>query len=309
VKLISILILAVLVTIAWFWNPGKPPRFDTADVGLHSFKEEVYGDAVKPACCRVLVPYICRAVNEASPGIIHKVSSAILSARPLSDMRWDLSVAPAYLAAAGIAFMAFVVVGLTSGKATLVLAAASIGPHVNLGDPVTIAAFSTGIFACSTGRHRVFWLAFAVASLNRETAPLMLIPFVLSGGKISHGLVGLALFTAWRVAVVQAYADNDMDMLWFTFVRNVKMISPPSTTTVMAAASFLAIMLVGMSGLPSWMRYSWWTMLACLVVSAVLFGQPERMRMWGEVLPLAAAGFSSGVNGLKSMHWSKPWET
>lgn len=295
-----VLVLSVLVTIAWMWNPGHTPRFDLSDTGYQSFREEVYGDAPKGVCYRVFVPYLCRAANAVAPGWSVRMMEKAVQSPPLMEMEWDEptyvnSMLPAYAMAGAIALVSFLILGFTCGPWALLLAWAAIGPHGGVGDPVTLAAFGLAVWSLLRRKTWTFWLAFAVASLNRETAPLMLLWWLMAGRSIRAFGAGAACWIVLRGILANVYADNSMQMCWSLLEHNLKMIQPLSATTLFASIPVALLLLTGLQKQPNWMRTGYWVGTVLIAGMAILWSRPERMRTYLELLPMAAMSLEAGV--------------
>jgi len=298
---VAIIALALLVSIAWMWNPGHAPRFDIADTGYYSFHDEVYGAAPKGICYRVFAPYLCRLANEEMPQVANWALARIVAVRPFNEMSWDKLMLRAYFMAGLLALGSFLVLGLTSGWMALLLAWAAIGPHGGVGDPVTLAAFGLAFWALRNDRSRWFWVAFAVAALNRETAPLMLIWWVMSGGRVKTAVLAMVAWVALRGILAEVYAGNSLEMCWPMLERNLKMIQPLSMTTLLAGLGGSALLCGGLKSLPSWVPVSYVVGLVLLVGMAVLWSRPERMRTYLELLPMAAVAMNGGFRSFVSL--------
>lgn len=291
----AVLLLALIVTTAWLWNPGRAPRFDNADDGFPSFRAEVYGGAPKGICYRVFVPSIARVAQDWTPAVIRRPLVALAGYVPFSLMRLEDGLMPAYAAVGAVSFAAYLALGLFAGPLALLLAWAAIGPHGGLGDPVTLAAFSCGVWALSAGKPRAFWLAFAVAALNRETAGLLLIWWCLAGRSLRAAGVGFVCWCVLRGLLALHFEGNEMKMCWPMLARNVKLIAPLSATTALAYLFGGFLLARGLAQVAPWQRRGFLVGLLLLAVMAALWSRPERARGYLELLPLAALAMGRGL--------------
>ena len=283
--------LACVVTFAWLWNPGHAPRYDNADGGYPDFRAEVYGGAPKGICYRILVPYIARAAHLASPPL-DQMANLI----PMRYMRLDQDMMTAHVAVAGISFAGYLALGWFAGPLALLLAWAAIGPHGGLGDPVTLGAFALGVWALEKRQARAFWLAFVIAALNRETAPLLLVWWCLSGRSIRAAVAALGFWCIMRGLLGLAYADNSMEMCWPMLAHNIKSITPLSATSLFAFSGAWLLIVRGMRTMQDWERRGLVIGFVALTSMAILWSRPERLRSYLELVPLAALAIERGIN-------------
>lgn len=272
-----------LVTIAWMWNPGHAPRFDVGDTEYYNFAQEISGQAPKGICYRVLGPTICRLANAASP-----VLAPLAGMKPLTEMNLDPGLMGGYAAAGVLALAGFAALGWVTGIFGLLLAWATIGPHGGVGDPITLGAFSVGVWAIYWRHKTAFWIAFVVASLNRETAPLMLLWYVMATKDWRGTLIGAAGWLVLRAALAEVFRGNELQMCWPMLERNLKMIGPLSLTTLAAYSALFVAVVCGSRKWPDWFRHGFVIGAVLLVVMAVLWSRPERGRVYWEILPMAA---------------------
>jgi hypothetical protein len=244
------------------------------------------------------MPYICRAANAITPDRAADKLAGLAGTAPLGEMNLDPAMMPAYAAAGAAALASFLAAGLLIGPLAVLLALAAIGPFGGVGDPVTLGAFSLAVWAIRSNRNKWFWVAFALASLNRETAPLMLLWWVLSGRSILKASGALIAWAVLRGILALVYEDNSMSMCWSMLERNLKMIQPISATTLVATLVAWALILRGLREQPDWFRWGYWTGAVLLVGMAILWSRPERLRVYLEILPLAAIAMQSGLNSI-----------
>lgn len=300
--------LACVVTVAWMWNPGHHPRYDQTDAGYQSFRDEIEGRAPKGVCYRVLVPSICRAAQETMPGFAREIIANLVDHSPASSMQLDRDLLPAHAAAAAVALVSYIVLGVLFGPLALLLAWAAIGSHGGVGDPVTAAAFATAVWALAAGRLRWFWLAFVAASLNRETAPLMLVWWVLAGNRLRWAAFAIVAWAVLRGFLAGAFSGNEMQMCWPMLARNLKQIAPLSATSAIASIAVLPLLIRGLALMPAWSRRGFLIGLTALFMMAVLWSRPERLRVYLELLPMCSSAILLGLRSIIALPitWRSP---
>jgi len=264
----------------------------------YSFKKEISGDAPKGICYRVLVPALCSAAQDLTPTTTREWLGKISDIPPLRDMDLDRDLMPAYAMVGFIALLSFSTMGLLLGPLSLIMAWAAIGPMAGLGDPATLLAFSLATWALMNGRRPAFWAAFAIASLNRETAPLILMFALFRGWEIKPLVVGAVLWIALRLSLYWAFCDNSAGMCWPLLERNLKLIQPISATTAIAATAFFCVLARGAMQSENWLRYSLVIGSSILIVMACLWSRPERLRTYLEMLPVASVVLGCGIKSL-----------
>lgn len=296
-----VLALAALITIAWMWNPGGRLRFDWRDdhYAPLGFRAELTGDAPKGVCYRILVPYFCRAVQAATPGAAKEALSRMAQKRPISLMAVESDLMPAYGAAGLVIFACMACVGFTVGPLGQLLCWAAIGPAMGLCDPVTMAMFSLGIWALWRGRERWFWVAFVLATMNRESSFLLLIYYALATKNRRGALAGAGFYTAFRLIVAEVYRDNTISMVWYELERNLKLIGPVRLSNLIPYLAVLWLAWIGRGGLPAWMRRGFWISALLWIPAGVYASRAEALRTYLELMPPLALSMSAGLRSLR----------
>lgn len=292
--------LALLISVAWLWNPGHRPRFDWRDddYAPRGFLAEMDGTAPKGICYRVFVPYLARAVDAVTPNVVRDRLAAVADRPPLSRMVLDRDMIPAYGAVLLIVVLSMLAVGFTLGPLGQLLCWASIGPSMGLCDPVTMATFSVAVWALWRKRERLFFAAFAVATTNRESAILLLVYYLFATKDWIRAAAAAGFYAAFRVVVADIYRDNSIQMCWYELERNVKLISPVRLSNLIPYAWGLWLAWHGRRALPRWMVSGFVVTAALWVPAVVLWSRPERLRSYLELMPVLALAVAAGLRRL-----------
>jgi hypothetical protein len=195
------------------------------------------------------------------------------------------------------------VADLAPAAGLLLLPAFFVPSSVHLYDPATLLLFALGLLLAARHRWNAFYAVLALAAINRETAFLLTVLFVVhERGRLTRARLALhagaqvALFLAIQLALRARFAGNPGHDLQLLFPRNLPLLVQPRAALGFwpLAATLAALAAAGWRHAPRRLRQSLVVTLVPLAVGAALVGLPTETRVFFEAYP---ALFVMGVAG------------
>ena len=290
---------------------GNPPSM---------FSDMVYGKAHQPFVYRTLVPSTVRMITEITPeSLIIKVERAAKQKRPLSRLV-DISQIEdeyvyEYMVALAIIFgcffgFAFVIrrlirvhydyPGFISDLAplgALLITPAFFRYDNYLYDPATILLFASGLLAVSTRRRVGYYLIFALACLNKETALLLSGVFLvfrysetrrlhLAGHILLQGLIWISA----RAFITNLYQGNPGGLVEFhLFDHNLTLFAYAFRAVyfIVFVALWVILIRYRWKAKPILLRRGFLITFVPLLIFGMLFGYIDEVRIFYEAFPFA----------------------
>jgi hypothetical protein len=175
-------------------------------------------------------------------------------------------------------------------------------------DPGTLFTFAWAVWLLAARRTGLFYVAFGLAALNKETA-VLLVPVFLThawtrlstAGRLTHGFVLLALFCAIKFGLHWIYRDNPGAVVEFTlFNHNASLLGRPGVLLYMAAVlgPLLVFALAGWREKPGLLRQGFLFVFLGQLGLAIFFGFLDELRVFYESLVFLSLLALPGVWGL-----------
>ncbi len=304
------------IFLMWVWSADTPATAINCDPAS-KLSDLISGSASRPYVSRMLVPVLTRTVVGLVPeGMKATWSNALLSSpafrKQANRLGWETEFLPEYLVAFGLAFLALAayvfvfrhLVGsmYETDRMTLeVLPLGSllflppfflVGPHYIYDFPA-LMFFTLGMYLIVKRRWMLFYPAFVIGMLNKETMVLLAIaiPVVLNGvmdrrALYLHAAGVAAIGIAIRVALFAAFSSNPGADVWLHLHWNVDaLLRPYDWSSLVAVAGLAGMAVYDWKRKPETLRR-----LAVLIVPFVilvlLFGMVHELRDVLEIAPI-----------------------
>jgi hypothetical protein len=284
------------------------------------FADMVYGDAHKPFVYRTLVPSTVRAITLLTPQFLIDKIESIAKAKSMaqemiyiSDM--DDEYIYEYLIALFIMLMCFVgfaysirqLIKIHYNFPDFIADLAPIGALIfipaffryynELYDPATLLLFASGLLMISQRKRFWFYIIFALATFNKETALLLSIPFIfiewnnISKWKlISHLCLQFIVWLGAKAVVTYIFMDNPGPFITFNFIHHTLTLPTrpfPFFYMHFFFITFSILIRYYWRNKPVFLRRSFLISFIVLSIAGMLFGVIDEMRIFYEVYPLA----------------------
>ncbi|MDH7515148.1 MAG: hypothetical protein QHI48_04650 [Bacteroidota bacterium] len=295
------------------------------------FLAMVNGEAHRPFVCRALLPWTVKAVSSVAP-TDWKQSLAVLAhsndvvRRAFVAFRWESDAAFEYATASLLMFLCFagfgrVAVKLIAGTCGIsaeravgvVLLAFALGllpvlfRYVSyIYDPPQLFLFTAGLYALFERRGWMFFFVFALCSINKETA-LLLIPLfaVAYRGKFSEKrylsviLILAAVYSLIRGLIFLAFRNNPGAAVEFHFHRNLIFLKTAWMPASLVLSALLVLIFHDWDRKPPFLKYSLPIVLGTLGTFSLFFGFIDEWRGYYEAYPLMLASSVHSFLALK----------
>ncbi len=305
--------VAALILLAFTTYPG----FNWYDKDM--FSDMVYGHAYKPFVYRTLVPSTVRFITELTPQfLIDRIESFAKGKSLVQELIYisamDEEYIYEYLIALFVMLMCFVgfaysirqlikvhydfpdFVADLAPVGALLLIPAFFRYYNQLYDPATLLLFASGLLAVTTRKRLWFYVIFILAAFNKETAPLLSIPFVFMEWKnnsrqkiIGHLLLQFIIWLGAKAVVLYIFADNPGPFITFNLIHHtLTMPTRPFPFSYLLFVVLIATILIRYywRSKPLFLRRSFLASFIILLIAGMLFGLIDEMRIFYEVYPL-----------------------
>jgi hypothetical protein len=297
---------ATLLTFFLFLIDPGMNRFFAAKVAAM-----VHGTALKPYVFRALIPAIARVLVASTPQAWDEKLHAAARG-PLAWFFWAAGFEPenateclvaCVLGYASLLAFLFVMrralatfydmpqmVGRLAPIAAVLILPAFFGYASFVYDTTTLLFAALGLVLIAEQRWRLYVLVFALAVFNKETAVLLLVPFVASRGRLTRGLFAsllggqLAIVAVSRIVLRRAFERNGGEYLISQWSRNVEILHHPPIVKLAVCAIIGFAVASGFRTKPALLRHSL-TMLVPLVITCALWGYFDELRAYYDAYP------------------------
>lgn len=304
--------------------------------GEDFFGDMVYGRAPQPFVTRVLVPWLIRAtVAVTPPSARAQVEESVRRAltndgRPLwlYQYAFEFTVAKNILLlfAVGFAFALWWLARLTLDVPAPALDAIPVvtlfalpgfyGYGSMLYDLPALALFTLGLALIAARRFWFYAVVFAACVLNKETALLLVLVWVISEAhlcKLRHLAIGAGLqFGFWltvRGVLFLYFSNNSGETISFHLFRNAQVLAVPGNWFLFRPVTDWLVLPMGFNLLyvfgfiaslfalkrsPQFLKDAFWVAIP-LVVLTWLFANADEMRDYYELLPIVVLVLFGGL--------------
>ncbi len=284
------------------------------------FPDMVYGKAYKPFVYRTLLPTTVRIATAIVPeSIRNKVKLAVRDREPdrkrtrmMKALGWEAEYICEYLIALaimfccflGFAFMLRYLVRLFYDFPSSVADLAPVGGLLILPvffkyysyiyDPATLLLFALALICMVKRRFLLFYIAFGLATLNKETSILLLGVFFIREFRVmrnsalaSHLVFQMLIWVALRVSVMAIFKNNQGSPIEFHLIRNLGIMSSPFELLYFLAVIliFSALIRYRWSEKPIFIRRSLFVTITPLILLTLFFGFVDELRDYYEAFP------------------------
>ena len=283
------------------------------------FADMVYGHAYKPFVYRTLVPSTVRFITELTPQfLINRIESFAKGKSLVQEMihisAMDEEYIYEYLVALFIMLVCFIgfaysirqlikvhydfpdFIADLAPVGALLLIPAFFRYYNQLYDPATLFLFASGLLTISTRKRLWFYLIFILAAFNKETAPLLSIPFIfmewknISGQKIiGHLILQFIIWLGAKAIVTYIFMDNPGPFITINFIHHtLTMPTRPFPFLYMLFCIITGAILIRnyWRDKPLFLRRSFLFSFIVLAVAGMLFGVIDEMRIFYEIYAL-----------------------
>ena len=306
------------------------PGLNSAERGFFGenfYGDMLYGTAPRPYVGRVLVPWLVRGAVAITPPAARASLARTLGTtlavtpgmEPFARLGYEFTLTRLLLFGFLLGFalalrrLAQVTVGFTGAArdalpvVALFLLPALYGYSSQLYDFPALCLFTMGLLFLAEGRDVLYFATFAVATVNKETAILLALVWLLvRAGKAGRGrLVGglllqCGIWLAIRGGIALLYHGNQGGDVAWRLGRNIAILASPATYLSFRAVGnwlvlpgglsivylpLLAWALVALRGSPPFLRQAFWIAVP-LAIAALLFGNIDEMRIYYEFVPV-----------------------
>jgi len=323
--LIIYFFVAALILLAFTTYPG----FNWYDKDM--FADMVYGKAYKPFVYRTLIPSTVRFITEITPQIlIDKIESFARGKWLMQEMIYiagmDEEYIYEYMIALFIMLLCFVGFAYSLRRliqihynfpdfvadlipvGALALIPAFFRYYNQLYDPATLFLFAFGLVMVSRRKHVWYYAIYILAAFNKETAPLLAIPFIfMEWNRISkiklftHLGIQFIIWLGIKSLVSYIYMGNPGLFITFNFFNHtLTMLTRPFPLLYMllAFAVFGKLIVCRWRDKPLFLRRSFLVSFIILTIAGMLFGVFDELRIFYEVYPLACLLIIPSLNEL-----------
>jgi len=290
----------------------RPPRLDDYDRVI--FHELIYGQAWRPFVTRALVPLIVRT---SVLGPRHAFDARFIRQYEECQLHSENPFLREYLV---VLLLSFACTGLFSFTLEKLWAAllhpsrphaylfsilgllglpAMFKYHAYIYDFPTLLLSTAGLLMIARQAWGRYLLIFCLASLNKETAILLVVIWALyfrlaaqtePRSYWSFLLLQCVIYAVTRGALAYAFRENPGGVLEFHFTdHNLKLLTSPWTLPGMVTTGLLATMVFHRLGSKPWLLRCAARMLLILVAFTLFFGYLDELRDYFEVYAAVAA--------------------
>lgn len=311
----AVLLTGIYGLAAWsvLWSFLSSPGIN--DYEKARFADMVYERAHQPFVCRALAPLVIRTLTRLTPESIRAKTAAVLAGSDeVRLLGWEREYLYEYGLCALLAWCCFVGFAFVMREllrefyspvqpavdlvALIALLAVPLHfRYVNyIYDPLTLLLFSLGILFIARRRHGWFSVCFIFASINKETAILLLPLYLLWEHRcqplpktlIQAGVLAL-VWLGIKIGLSVIYRDNPGSIAEFQLSHNLALFARPMVLGRFALTLAIWAWLIG-SGWRAKSEFLRRALLATflpLIFAAVFLGYIDELRGYYECLPLA----------------------
>jgi hypothetical protein len=335
VTFVRVIVLLLMYSTVASFTVGefiRYPGFGSMKAGLGGegfFADMIYGRAPQPYVTRVLMPWLIRAAVAVTPPsararIEESIRRSLTSdGRPvwLYQYPFEFTVAKNLLLVFTIGF-AFSLWWLTRLVLNAPAPARDVIPVVvlfalpgfygsgsMLYDLPALCLFTLGLALIAARRHWLYALVFAACVVNKETALLLALVWVVSEArrlKLGQVAVGAALQVGFWLGVrgllFLYFRNNPEQAIALHLFRNAQVLAVPGNWFLFRPVTGWLVLPMGFNVLyvlaliaslfalkkaPQFLRDAYWVVLPVFVLTW-LFGNVDEMRVYYELLPIVA---------------------
>jgi len=342
VTFVRVIVLLLLYSTVASFTVGefiRYPGFGSMKAGLGGedfFSDMIYGRAPQPYVTRVLMPWLIRAAVAVTPPsaraqIEESVRRSLTSdGRPvwLYQYPFEFTVAKNLLLlfTIGFAFSLWWLARLVLDAPApardvipvIVLFALPgfFGSGSMLYDLPALCLFTLGLALIAARRHSFYAFVFSACVLNKETALLLVLVWVISERrrlKLRQLVIGAGLqFGFWfivRGLLFWQFRHNPEQAIALHLFRNAEVIAVPGNWFLFRPVTGWLVLPMGFNVLyvlgfiaslfalrraPRFLKDAYWVMLPVFVLTW-LFGNVDEMRVYYELLPIVALVLLGGL--------------
>jgi hypothetical protein len=304
--------------------------------GEDFFGDMVYGRAPQPFVTRVLVPWLIRATAAVTPPTVRAQieqnvrRSLTRDGKPVWLYQYPLEFTIAknilLLSTIGFAFALWWLARLMLDAPAPALDAIPVitlfalpgfyGYGSMLYDLPALALFTLGLALIATRRFWLYAVVFAACVLNKETALLLVLVWVISEAR-KHKLRQLAIGAGLQIGfwlIVRGvlflyFRNNPGEAITFHLLRNSRVLAVPGNWFLLRSVTNWLVLPRGLNLLyvlgfvaslfalkraPQFLRDAFWVAIP-LIVLTWLFANVDEMRDYYELLPIVVLVLFSGL--------------
>jgi hypothetical protein len=302
---------SIVTTIVNFY-----PGLDINTVARTS--DMIEGTAYKPYVGRILLPVIVKASSEYTPAIIkRKIESAcdksLTVQRFINAFGWDRDYLYEYLVLQILFVLCFIGFAYSLRRLIMIfydfprfvadfapLGAILVIPlyfrYCNyIYDPAVVLLFTLAVLLITTRNRPLYYLAFVLATLNKETSLLLVALFfirergAMNGSRlVAHSLAQVLIWLAIRIAITITFLDNPGSIIRFYLLEhNRDFLSSLPSVLLFATIILVHVPLIiqGWRHKPVFLRRGLLLTLIPLMVLAFVFGFVDELRVYYEAYP------------------------
>ena len=307
------LVLATAVVFAIFLHPPGLNRTRRA-----TFVAMVEGTAHRPFAYRVLLPMTVRLVRTVTPSVVRQslddsIGGTDLVRHAFGKLGWEedyffeyaTALVLMYASLVGFALsVRYLCTGLYEGPelvadlaslAAVVILPAIFGYCNYIYDFPALFLFTLGLALMVRRKWGVFLIVFLAGCLNKETAILLTVLYVihfLKGRRMQRGLfvkllvVQLAVFVMVKLGLHLALRSNPGAFVRFHLVdHNLRLLKPFSLPGVFTFLALVFVTFRKWSEKPEFLRHGIWIPVLLLVLTLFL-GYLDELRDYYEAVPI-----------------------